>query len=405
MELHDFELNYIEKWLPEASVKYKDGSPAVNLGLIITVFFKDGHTPEVRRRMVECVDRFYGEFKSYLKKTLPGKKWTTITEKNYAKQKQEILDSTPEEILDCVLSSATESYLAPEYSIVIVGERIYHNDNDRSVIKLTLPLSLLKEADGKKRYESWLMWLCDTFSVESGYAGLSFALPYARERMFPYEFALAQRFSGVMVDSLGTLEGGGAVIGLKGACWYTILGTPWLEKLGGAERVKHRLAKTPEISLLPYNNGVVLKAGELPPPLGEMKTEGLSPLLVKVNQVIKPVRFNESRSLHFYSEYEGLQFDKESTMKWYRRFDEASALLDKEEMGKSCAPERIKCWTDEIAPHAGQWAAMVNGTTEYIQTHEGQKMPPFVDKYGKQHRAFWKLLKRDDNGSVYTLPE
>ncbi|HAV8514273.1 TPA: DUF3396 domain-containing protein, partial [Escherichia coli] len=45
MELHDFELNYIEKWLPEASVKYKDGSPAVNLGLIITVFFKDGHTP------------------------------------------------------------------------------------------------------------------------------------------------------------------------------------------------------------------------------------------------------------------------------------------------------------------------------------------------------------------------
>ncbi|SPX12654.1 Uncharacterised protein [Escherichia coli] len=46
MELHDFELNYIEKWLPEASVKYKDGSPAVNLGLIITVFFKDGHTPE-----------------------------------------------------------------------------------------------------------------------------------------------------------------------------------------------------------------------------------------------------------------------------------------------------------------------------------------------------------------------
>ncbi|HFP0881453.1 TPA: type VI immunity family protein, partial [Escherichia coli] len=149
----------------------------------------------------------------------------------------------------------------------------------------------------------------------------------------------------------------------------------------------------------------VLKAGELPPPLGEMKTEGLSPLLVKVNQVIKPVRFNESRSLHFYSEYEGLQFDKESTMKWYRRFDEASALLDKEEMGKSCAPERIKCWTDEIAPHAGQWAAMVNGTTEYIQTREGQKMPPFEDKYGKQHRACWKLLKRDDNGSVYTLPE
>lgn len=79
------------------------------------------------------------------------------------------------------------------------------------------------------------MWLYDTFSVESGYAGLSFALPYARERMFSYEFALAQRFFGVMVDSLGTLEGGEAVEGPKGACWYTILGIPWLEKLGARQ--------------------------------------------------------------------------------------------------------------------------------------------------------------------------
>ncbi|WP_435955004.1 type VI secretion protein ImpA [Dryocola sp. BD626] len=66
---------------------------------------------------------------------------------------------------------------------------------------------------------------------------------------------------------------------------------------------------------------------------------------------------------------------------------------------------RITRWTDEIAPHAGQWATIVNGTTEYIQTREGQKMPTFVDKYGKQHRACWKLLKRDDKGSVFVPPE
>jgi len=322
------ELSYLEKWLPEASVKYKDGSPAVNLGLIITVFFKDGHTPEVRRQMVECVDRFYAEFKPHLKKHIT-KSWVGITEKNYNKKRQEILDSTPEEIFSWYLSSAEKDFLAPDYDILIMGKRVFHNDNDRSVIKLTFPLSLLKEPDGKKRYETWLMWLCNTFAVESGYAGLSFILPYTRERMFPYEYALAQRFSGVMVDSIGTLEGGGAAISLKGACWYTILGAPWLEKLGGAEKLKYRLAKMPEISLLTYDSGVILKAGELPPILGEINTEGLPPQLVKINQLIKPVRFNGTRSLHFYSEYEGLQFDKESTMKWYRRFDEASALLDR----------------------------------------------------------------------------
>ncbi|MGV8927220.1 MAG: DUF3396 domain-containing protein [Ewingella sp.] len=398
------DLNYIEKWLPEASVKYKDGSPAVNLGLIITVFFKDGHTPEVRQKMVACVDRFYAEFKSHLKKTIT-KSWVGITEKNYQKKRQEILDSTPEEIFSWYLGSAEKDFLAPDYDILIMGKRVFHNDNDRSVIKLTFPLSLLKEPDGKARYEAWLMWLCNTFSVESGYAGLSFVLPYAFERMFPYEFVLAQRFSGAMVDSIGTLEGRGAVISLKGACWYTMIGTPWLEKLGGGELLKHRLAKMPQISLLSYNNGVILKAGELPPPLGEMKTEGLSPLLVKINQLIRPVRFNDSRSLHFYSECEGHQFDKESTMKWYRRFDEASALLDKDEIGKSYEPVRIKCWADEIAPYAGRWASIVEGTTQYIQTHEGQKMPEFEDKYGKKYRACWSLLERDDKGSVFLIPD
>ncbi|WP_438284709.1 DUF3396 domain-containing protein [Cronobacter sakazakii] len=271
-------------------------------------------------------------------KTVGVKRWTAITEKNYARQKQAILDSTPEEIFDWTLSSANESYLAPDYDILIMGKRIFHKDTDRSVIKLTFPLSLLKEPDGKARYEGWLLWLCNTFAVESGYAGLAFVLPYAFERMFPYEYALAQRFSGVMVDSLGTLEGGEAVEGLKGACWYTILGTPWLEKLGGTEQLTHRLAKTPEIRLLPYSNGVILKAGELPPPLGDMKTEGLSPLLIKVNQLIRPVRYDGHNGLHFFSGYENLQFEKTSSMAWFARFDEASALLDKAEAERSREP-------------------------------------------------------------------
>jgi hypothetical protein len=403
MELKDLELNYIEKWMPEASVKYKDGSQAVNLGLIITVFFKDGHTTDVRRKMVECADRYYAEFKPYLKKTLPGTKWTAITEKNYARQKQAILDASPEDIFDWTLSSATESYLAPDYDILIMGKRVFHNDRDRSVIKLTFPLSLLKEPNGKARYQAWLMWLCETFSVESGYAGLSFILPYAFERMFPYEYKLAQRFPGVMVDSIGTLDGRCAVNSLKSTCWYTILGKPWLEKLGGVDKLAHRLANTPEIELLPYNNGIVLKAGQLPPALGETQTEVLPPLLVKINQVIKPIRFNEPRSLHFYSEHENFQFDDESSLQWYRRFDAASAQLDEEDAGKSYEPVRITRWTDGLAPHAGEWATIVNGTTQYTQTQQGQKMPAFEDKDGKKHRACWSLLKRDDGGNVFVI--
>jgi hypothetical protein len=71
----------------------------VNLGLIITVFFKNGHTPEVRRKwwsvwivIMVNLNRF--------SENAAGKKWTSITENNYARQRQTILDSTPEEIID-----------------------------------------------------------------------------------------------------------------------------------------------------------------------------------------------------------------------------------------------------------------------------------------------------------------
>lgn len=116
-------------------------------------------------------------------------------------------------------------------------------------------------------------------------------------------------------------------------------------------------------------------------------------MLVKVNQLIRPVRFYVSRYLHLYLKYEGLQFDKESTMEWNKHFEEASALLDVDKIDKSYESMRITRWTDEITPHVGQWASIVNGTTEYIQTREGHKMPACEDKYGKHHRACWKLLK------------
>jgi hypothetical protein len=331
--------------------------------------------------------------------------WVGITEKNYQKKRQAILDSSPEEIFSWYLGNVETDYHGPDYEILIMGKRIFHNDNDRSVIKLVFPLSLLKEPDGKVRYQAWQIWLCGTFKAESGYAGLSFILPYAFERMFPYEYQLAQRFPGVMVDSIGTLGGRGAAVSLKGACWYTILGNPWLEKLGGAEKLASRLAKTPDIELLPYNSGIILKAGALPPALGEIKTEELPPLLVKVNQIIKPVRFNGSRSLHFYSEYENFQFDKESTMEWYRRFDKASAELDKEDEGKSWEPVRITRWSGEVAPFAGRWTTIVNGTTQYLQTQEGQVIPEFEDKHGRKYRAWWSLLERDDKGSVFAMAD
>lgn len=330
------DLNYIEKWLTEASVKYKDGSPAVNLGLIITVFFKDGHTLEVRRKMAECADRFYTEFKTHLKKT-QVKKWHRITEKNYQQKRMELINLTEEQIFCWHLTGAKELYLAPDYDLFMMNQRISNNETDRTVIKLTFPLSFIKEPGGLDCYQQWILWLCNTFCVENGYAGLSFALPVGfleSHDIFPWEYAKAKRFPGIMVDSYAHFEGDYAACEIKSACWYTILGRPWIDKLGGEHYLQQKIAKEPDIKLLPYNSGIILKAGTLPPHLGEVNSEELPTLLVKINWIIKSIRKNKVRSLHLYAPKKYSQFDEETSMVWFARFDDASALLDKDEPGK-----------------------------------------------------------------------
>jgi len=117
-----------------------------------------------------------------------------------------------------------------------------------------------------------------------------------------------------------------------------------------------------------------------------------------VNKVLKPIRAPKIDSLGYGSIAGEIRFDDNSTAKWLSRFD--VELPSATTMPASKEPVRITRWT-----YAGQWAAIVNGTTEYIQTHEMQQMPYFEDKYGKKHRARWSLLKRDDQGSVFIMPE
>ncbi|AGE85752.1 hypothetical protein CSSP291_05775 [Cronobacter sakazakii SP291] len=57
-----------------------------------------------------------------------------------------------------------------------------------------------------------------------------------------------------------------------------------------------------------------------------------------MNQIIRPVRYDGHNGLHFFSGYENLQFEKASSMAWFARFDEASALLDKAEAKISREP-------------------------------------------------------------------
>lgn len=76
----------------------------------------------------------------------------------------------------------------------------------------------------------------------------------------------------------------------------------------------------PAINITPYNDGVIIRAGEWPE-LGWVKDTPYSELYVKVNNALKPIRAPEIDSLNYGSIAGEIRFDKNSTARWLARFD------------------------------------------------------------------------------------
>ena len=255
-----------------------------------------------------------------------------------------------------------------------------------------LPVS---ELHNKERLEDLLSQFCTILHPMHGVMGLGIQQCQEKERYQHLEFEIGQEFLGLEITNSQTDKYSRE--GIRSVNWYTFFNNEWLEKLGGIIYLRSALSE-PAIKVIPYDSGVIIRAGEWPE-LGWVKDTPYPALYVRVNNVLKPVRAPEIGSLGYGSIAGEIRFDDFSTARWLSRFDVELPSLATAPVAKD--PVRITCWTDDIAPHAGQWAAIVNGTTQYIQTREGQKMPAFEDKHGVKHRACWSLLKRDDRGSIY----
>lgn len=71
----------LEFWLP-------DNTPVVRLGLIATVYFKEGYLLESKKKVMECFDRFKEEFGQHLKGQFDGR-YKKLTDDNFKKNDSE----------------------------------------------------------------------------------------------------------------------------------------------------------------------------------------------------------------------------------------------------------------------------------------------------------------------------
>lgn len=372
---------------------------ALQVGIVAWFYLDKGYTRENRARVAEAYQLYHDEFGKNLT-------WGYIDDPNEDKN---YYRSLPKEFKVTIANSFGESLFfkwysdkgfryASSYSVTFGSMASWFEVVHKPVSYFGFCLPVL-ELKNKEHIEILLNRFCTILQPIHGLMGLGIQQCYEEKRYQHLEYDIGQEFLGVDIPGGHTDEK--MRNGLRSVNWQTFFNNEWLEKLGGTSSL-HVSLSDPAIGIIPYNGGVIIQAGEWPE-LGWIKDNPYPEVYVKVNNALKPIRAPEIDSLGYGSIAGEIRFDKNSTARWLARFD--VDLPPVATMPAAKDPVRITCWTGETAPHAGQWAAIINGATEYIQTQQGQKMPAFTDKQGKEHLARWSLLKRDDEGSVYLQPE
>ncbi|QEL56036.1 DUF3396 domain-containing protein [Chromobacterium paludis] len=362
------QVDFIEGVTPEGVV-------LVRLGLICTVYFRHGGQRDVGYKVLGCVDRFVEQFGEHLQgqfHSLSGRSFTSLRKGSLMKAKEKLqarVDDGGSFSWD--LQSEKNGEAAAAYSITAFTS---HADSDPygvlSYVKIILPWQLLETPEGEQQFKDWVRYLCEALDVEHGYAGLSFNLPYDYHQFQPYEFQMAQRYSGLMVDSAPHLDLTELRNGIKGVNWLTLLGPRYIEQLGGMAALKQQL-QLPDVGVQETDNGrLIIQAGALPD-VGAPEN-GHPPAYVAVNRVLKSVRVQNPDQLHTcMDDAEG--FTKTNTLAWYARFDDAP-LTDAPT--ENAEPAGMRCEAGKPCPEDGIWWTPAKADSRRV-FDKGETMPDF----------------------------
>uniref|UniRef100_UPI00398A147E type VI immunity family protein n=1 Tax=Serratia sp. (in: enterobacteria) TaxID=616 RepID=UPI00398A147E len=305
----------IMRWLDEIELSYANApdEQAIRLGLTMCFYYRYGGSYEKKLKVVECFDRFYAEYGCFLKKNYYSD-FINLTDKNYAKTRQEFIDLPNGGQYEWLLTSTTEDYISEEYSIFTLIPRAFSEEFDRSILVVNLPWHFISSDAGLERFKTLFYWLCQRLDVDNGYAGLSPILPYDDDfLLFPNEYQLAKKFSGLIIDTVDKAGGGREYADeIKGANWIVALSPRYVKRLGGEPWIRNYFKLDSEITVTKVGDTLVMQAGEYPE-LGEVNTDGLPANYIRLNSLLRPIRIKKPDQLHYYSEYKDLQFEKEST--------------------------------------------------------------------------------------------
>ncbi|WP_341865960.1 type VI immunity family protein [Paraburkholderia eburnea] len=225
--------------------------------------------------------------------------------------------------LELAFSSSFNPHYVGDYGVACLTLPSFQDAQGyNSFFKFHVPCDIFQHGHwdtGAFPIHDFLINCCRRLKAAQGYAGFSLALPHEFFRWEPYELKLAESYFGLEIDKpANTMTMIDEWRGIKDVNWYTILGEPYVKQLGGNAAIRKNLSDS-TLPIYDFGAGLAIRAGNEP----EMApvAKGLPPLYVAVNNVVRPVRTTQIRSMGMGSNAGELRFNIRLTDLWMRRFD------------------------------------------------------------------------------------
>ena len=327
------------------ATEYFPERDVMKLSLGVTLYFYKGHTLKVREQMPKIVKAYYDLYGNYITGGYIMK-----TEESVPKQRafnQKIIDKSLDpkiwnDVTEVIMLNWSTELLedCSGYNFNVYVENPL-NEEDLSSIHASILYSHIDELEGFKKF---IELICSLIPLHSGYAGFFLELPQQNWAYMYHQTNAAHRFYGCEVDDFIIVseilpypisEAAIAIAeqaladglnplqfanGIKGINWLTILGQPFVERMGGIDAL-HNKTTPYGLTVKTIGENTIIQAGELPD-LCDAEDLPMNPYYVAVNHILEPIRKDSIGSLHTGDMFGRPVMGDAASDQWLHRFDQ-----------------------------------------------------------------------------------
>jgi hypothetical protein len=297
---------------------------ASRVGILLSIYFLEGWRKEKRQALMLCLQEYFDRFERDIKyyqvddeSSMRRYKGSGIPEAYMS------FDKLEEDELFYVNVQGQENEKESDdpslWKFMAFGQEKNNFRNRLSGLKAHIPPSFVF-ANLDELTDLVRKW-SERLGAIHGSCGLGTLSVPGRETMGgAYYYPWLMQYPALEYDAMGDYfvesEENEGYIWPRSSNWLTLLGNNNVEALGGVKSIRDKL--TPEMALLPFDGGILVRASEMPA-LGNPDMSGIPEGYFTIARIIKPIRFEGYK----YNVLKAPFRNKNAavTLSWIRRFD------------------------------------------------------------------------------------